>query len=77
MNSDACAKKIEELRNSDSLKSVLPGVPVAIVLQEALNLYDWCMHDREIIIRTGFDWKLAEDIPVRAGALSRLETVWT
>jgi len=77
MDSDACAKKIEELRTNAGLKSDLPDLPVAIVLHEALNLYDWCQHDREILTKTGLDWKLAEDIPLRAEALSRLESVWT
>ena len=77
MNPDAVTKKIEELRTNESLKSALPDLPVAIVLQEALNLFDWCSHDREIIIKKGLDWKLAEDIPIRAEALRRLETIWT
>jgi hypothetical protein len=77
MNPDAVTKKIEELRTNESLKSVLPDLPVAIVLQEALNLFDWCSHDREIIIKKGLDWKLAEDLPIRAEALRRLETIWT
>jgi len=76
MNPDACEKKIEEIRNSKNLKSVPPALPVAVVMQEASILYEWCKPDREILIGTGFDWKLAEDIPLRVEALGRLETLW-
>ena len=77
MNPDVCEKKIEELRNSRDAKTALPGVPVAIVMQEAINLYNWCKPDRETLIATGFDWKLAEDIPIRVEALGKLETLWS
>ncbi len=76
MNPDACEKKIGELRNSKDIKSLAPGIPVAIVMQEAINLHNWCKPDREILIGTGFDWKLAEDIPIRVEALGKLETLW-
>jgi hypothetical protein len=77
MKPDLTAIKIEELRSDTAPKAKLPDLPVSIVLQEAMNLYDWCRNDKEKLVKAGLDWKLAEDLPVRAAALSSLETTWT
>jgi hypothetical protein len=76
MFSEACARKLEELRNNDSIKKGLPDVPLAFMLQDAVNLYEWCQHDREILSHANLDWDLVEDLPVRTEALQSIETVW-
>jgi hypothetical protein len=76
MFSEACARKLEELRANESIKSVLPDVPLAFMLQDAVNLYNWCQHDREILCRANLDWNLVEDLPVQTEALQSIEAIW-
>jgi hypothetical protein len=76
MFSDACARKLEELRNNESIKNVLPDIPLAFMLQDAVNLYEWCQHDREILSHANLDWNLVEDLRVMTEALQSIETVW-
>jgi hypothetical protein len=51
-------------------------MPVAVVVQEASDLYEWCQEDKEILNKAGLDWKYAEELPIRAETLSRLQARW-
>ncbi len=42
---------------------------IATYLQEAEDLYKWCLPDKATLVKTGLDWSIAEDIPIRAAAL--------
>jgi hypothetical protein len=53
-----------------------PTIPVAIVLQEAEDLYDWCKHDKEALLNVGLNWELVEEIPVRTDALRKSQAKW-
>lgn len=53
-----------------------PAIPVAIALQEAEDLYEWCQADKETLIRAGMDWNLVTDLPLRIGACRHLQSVW-
>jgi hypothetical protein len=76
MISEACTRKMEELRASETLKTKLPDVPLAFMLLEASNLYEWCQADREALIYANLDWKVVEDLPLRIEALKSIEAVW-
>ena len=78
MDSELYNKKIKEIDekydSKDTKASV--GLPVAILLQEAENLYHWCKEDKDQLINAGLDWNLAEDIPARVDLLQEVEAKW-
>ncbi len=56
----------------------IPNMPISNVLQEAEDLYVWATEDKEQLENnSGLDWEQhAEDIPVRAGALRHVQSLW-
>ncbi len=74
------------MRNVECFESKLPEIlaikdgdirrqkmmPVATYLQEADDLYAWCQPDKAALVGAGLDWRIVEDIPVRAGALREI-----
>lgn len=58
----------------DQMKS--PNIPVDVYLQEAENLYQWCLQDKEMLIAAGLNWSFVEELPVRAGAAREAESRW-
>ncbi len=53
-----------------------PAVPVGHMIQEAEDTYVWCQPDKELLVRAGLDWKYVEDLPIRAGALRYIQSIW-
>jgi hypothetical protein len=51
-------------------------IPIEVYIQEAENLYKWCQADKETLTKASLDWKLVEDIPIRAGALREAVSRW-
>jgi hypothetical protein len=60
--------------STDKLK--VPDKPVAIALQEAEDLYNWALQDKEALIDGGLKWNLVEDLPLRTGACRYIQTQW-
>ena len=58
----------------DQMKS--PNMPVDAFLQEAENLYQWCLPDKEMLIAAGLKWIFVEELQVRAGAAREGESIW-
>jgi hypothetical protein len=53
-----------------------PKLPVDVFVQEAVNLYHWCIDDREALTNVGLDWNLVLSLPQRAGACSKAQSLW-
>jgi hypothetical protein len=73
---DLINEKLDMLR---SLSGPDPGrttIPVSEFVQEAHDLYLACTKNKEVLIQSGFNWKLAEDLPVRIDALRVSEAKW-
>jgi hypothetical protein len=51
-------------------------IPVTVAIQEAEDLYVWCMKDREVLVRSGLDWKLVDDLPRKIDALRETQAKW-
>lgn len=66
-------KEIEAIPNAKIIK---PNMPIAIAVQEAKNLYRWCQHDKELLVKTGVPKKVLNDLPVRAEACMEAQAVW-
>jgi len=76
-NKEAYETKLPEITAiADDQVKTPTSIPVDAYVQEAENLYDWCQDDREALTAKGLNWELVEDIPLRAGALSRAESLW-
>ncbi|HPS57627.1 MAG TPA: hypothetical protein PK514_05920 [Spirochaetota bacterium] len=52
------------------------GIPIRVYLQEAENIFNWCIHDREKLTANGLDWTLVEDIPARIDTLREAQSRW-
>jgi hypothetical protein len=60
-----------------SEKQVLsPNLPVDVALQESEDLYVWCQTDKDLLVKSGLDWKLVEDLPLRTGACRYIQSQW-
>jgi hypothetical protein len=52
------------------------NIPMEVYIQEAENLYKWCLADKETLVKANLDWKMVDDIPIRAGALREAVSNW-
>ncbi len=59
---------------TDQLKKM--NIPLDAYLQEAENLYHWCQADKTELTKTGLDWTLVDDLPIRAGACREAQSLW-
>jgi hypothetical protein len=55
---------------------ITPDMPVATALQEAEDLEAWCISDKEALEKSGLDWKLVDDLPLRTGACRYIQSQW-
>ncbi len=55
---------------------LIPNIPIDVFVQEAENLFHWCLDDKEALIRVGLDWNLVISLPVRAGACREAQSLW-
>ncbi len=53
-----------------------PDMPVSVALQEAEDLKEWCLSDKEALIKAGLDWTLVDDLPQRIGACRYIQSQW-
>ncbi len=62
--------------NLDEIKSSRPNQPVASFLQEAENLYVWCVDDIPELIKAGIDEELINKLPENIKACREAQTIW-
>lgn len=55
---------------------VTPNMPVDVFVQEAENLYHWCIDDQTALTGAGLDGNLINLLPVRAGACREAQSLW-
>lgn len=76
-NADDYEQKLETLlAMTDDRVKVPVNVPVGMYIQEAENLYRWCLDDKDALTGVGLDWELVSDLPARIGALTEAEARW-
>lgn len=59
-----------------SAEVLTPNMPIDVFVQEAENLYHWCIDDQPALTRVGLDWNLVISLPVRAGACREAQSLW-
>jgi hypothetical protein len=65
---------ILEAMNKDQVKE--PDMPVSVALQEAEDLKEWCLTDKDALTKAGLNWQLVDDLPVRIGACRYIQSQW-
>ncbi|QGY46585.1 hypothetical protein GM418_23865 [Maribellus comscasis] len=75
-NSDDFQTKLDVLKAIPNEQVQTPTLPVDVFLQEAENLYHWCLADKEKLVITGISEEQINDLPVRAGALREAQSLW-
>ena len=53
-----------------------PNIPVPVAVQEGEDLYVWAKEDKEELKKAGLDMTLLDELPVRAGALRYIQSIW-
>lgn len=53
-----------------------PGIPVSAYLQEASNLYLWCVPDKADLIKADLNPLFIDELPVRTGACHHAQSLW-
>jgi len=76
MNEELISEKLNEVNSLTDIETGKPTIPVIAILQEAKNLYEWCLDDKDALVRAGLDWKLVEDLPLRTDALKTSQSKW-
>jgi hypothetical protein len=77
MSYELITSKLNELDSLTEMEIMKPTIPVQAALQESEELLKWCLPDKEILVRSGLDWKLVDDLPVRTSALRVIQSKWT
>jgi len=67
---------LSKIQSIPSDKALKPTMPVDVYLQEAENLYTWCLDDQDALVGTGLDVTLINELPVRAGACREAQSLW-
>ena len=70
---NALLAKANALDNSEAKK---PYIPVGIYLQEAEDLYHWCLDDMEELKKAGLSEALVKELPMWVGAASEAQSLW-
>jgi len=77
MNEELITEKLNEINSITDMETRRPTIPVSIALQEAEDLQDWAMKDKEVLCKAGLDFKLVTDLSARAEVLRRSQTSWS
>ncbi len=75
-NTDDYNAKLEELKAIPDSQAQQPGMPVGAYLQEAEDVAKWAEDDQKELKTVGITPAMLKDIPVRAGALRELQSLW-
>lgn len=67
---------INQTINLDEIKSSRPNQPVATFLQEAENLYVWCVDDIPELIKAAISEELIIKLPESIKACREAQTIW-
>ena len=63
------------LKNMKPADVLTPNIPIDVFVQEAENLYHWCLDDQQALTKAGLGWNLVTTLPVRAGACREAQSL--
>jgi len=67
---------LSQIQSIPSVKALRPTMPVDVYLQEAEDLYLWCLADQDALVGAGLEMTLINELPVRAGACREAQSLW-
>lgn len=70
---NACLADIQAIKPEEVST---PNLPIDVFVQEAENLYHWCLTDRVPLGGAGLADGLIDNLPVRAGACREAQSLW-
>lgn len=53
-----------------------PNQPIGLFLQEASNLYQWCLNDAEQLMSVGISMDRINELPIKINACKEAEAIW-
>lgn len=62
-----------EMKPADVL---IPNIPIDVFVQEAENLYHWCIDDQLALTKVGLNWDFVTTLPARTGACREAQSLW-
>lgn len=68
---------LPEIQAIEPQEVLTPNVPVKVFVQEAEDLWHWCIDDQEALTRAGLNWEFVTSLPTRAGACREAQSLWT
>ncbi len=77
MNEELISEKLNEINSITDKETGRPTIPVSIALQEAEDLQDWALKDKEALCKAGLDFKLVTELRATAEVLRRSQTKWS
>lgn len=76
MSKEDYEAKLPTLESIPDDDVISPNIPVAVALQEAEDLLEWCKEDKDVLVKSDLDWTLVEDLPLRIGACRYCQSQW-
>ncbi|HCY41081.1 MAG TPA: hypothetical protein DHV48_06955 [Prolixibacteraceae bacterium] len=55
---------------------LIPSMPIDVFVQEAENLFHWCLDDMQELTRVGLLWDVVISLPARSGACREAQSLW-
>ncbi|MBN2529610.1 MAG: hypothetical protein JXR76_24690 [Deltaproteobacteria bacterium] len=62
--------------NMDTTTLRRPTMPMGVYHQEAADMLEWVMQDKETLVAAGLDWRLVEEFEKRIGASRHAQSKW-
>lgn len=67
---------LPQIKEITAENTLYPTMPVDVYVQEAENLYHWCLGDKAALIVAGLDWNYVTSLPAHAGACREAQSLW-
>lgn len=67
---------LPDIRAIKANEVLTPNMPIDVFVQEAENLYHWCLDDEQALMPVGLNWELVTSLPARAGACREAQSLW-
>jgi hypothetical protein len=71
------ASALEAIQSLTADQIKIPTIPVNIYLQEATDLYEWCLPDKPKLIKADLDETILDSLPLRTALCREAQAKWS
>lgn len=71
------ASALEAIQALTATQIKIPTIPVNIYLQEATDLYEWCLPDKPKLIKADLDETILDSLPLRTALCREAQAKWS